>query len=206
MIQFSVLVAGLEAFYGVIGPVVAKRELGGAPAWSIILGAESIGMLAGVLVAMRIRPRRPILLGVVLTFPLALAPFLLAIHAPVLVVAAGALVGGAAIDIFGVLWDTTMQRSVPEAMLSRISSYDALGSLLLGPVGLIVAGPLVAGVGTTNALFVASASVLVPTALALLAPGVRAMRMPAAADPGEAALSPEPVTGPIAPPPVAVVG
>jgi MFS family permease len=201
VVQFSVLVAGLEAFYGVIGPYVAKERLGGAPAWSVILGAESLGMLAGVLVAMRIRPRRPILLGVCLTFPLALAPLLLAGHAPIVLVAAGAFVGGAGIDIFGVLWDTTMQRTVPEELLSRISSYDALGSLLLGPVGLILAGPLITGVGTRSALVIAGVSVLVPTALALLAPGVRQMHLPAAPTPADAvpmAPGPTPIAQPAA--------
>jgi len=204
VIQFSILVAGLEAFYGVIGPYVAKQDLGGAPAWSVILGGESLGMLVGVVIAMRIRPRRPILLGVCLTFPLALAPFLLAIHAPVVVVAAGAFVGGAAIDIFGVLWDTTMQRSVPEEVLSRISSYDALGSLLLGPVGLIVAGPLITRLGTTSALMIASVSVLVPTALALRAPGARHMPLPSAAALADAA--PVPAALASAQPAVVVAG
>jgi hypothetical protein len=176
--QFSILVGGLEAFYGVLGPVVAKRELNGAPSWSIVLAGESIGMLVGVVIAIRIRPRRPILAGVLLTFPLALAPLLLGLGAPVLVVAAGALVGGLCIDIFAVLWETTMQRSVPEAALSRVSSYDALGSLLFGPVGVVVAGPLAGWLGTRHALFVVAASVVVPTALALLSPSVRSMRMP----------------------------
>ena len=176
--QFSILVGGLEAFYGVLGPVVAKRELNGAASWSIVLAGESIGMLVGVVIAIRIRPRRPILTGVLLTFPLALAPALLGLGAPVLVVAAGALVGGLCVDIFAVLWETTMQRSVPEAALSRVSSYDALGSLLFGPVGVVVAGPLAGWLGTGHALFVVAASVVVPTALALLSPGVRQMRMP----------------------------
>jgi hypothetical protein len=190
------LVAGLEAFYGVLGPYVAKERLGGAPAWSVILAGESLGMLAGVMIAIRIRPKRPIMLGVLLTFPLALAPLLLGIGAPVAIVAAGAFVGGMSIDIFGVLWDTAMQRSVPEEMLSRISSYDALGSLLFGPIGLIAAGPLVVGLGSSKALLITSASVVVPTALALLAPGVRGMRMP----------NTPPDVAPVVPATVAAVG
>ena len=42
----------------------------------------------------------------------------------------------------------------------------------------IAAGPLVVGLGSSKALLITSASVVVPTALALLAPGVRGMRMP----------------------------
>lgn len=177
VLQFSVLVGGLEMFYGVLGPVVAKADLGGAPAWSLVLAGESLGMLAGVVIAIRIRPSRPMLLGVLLTFPLSFAPLLLALHMPVPVVFAGALVGGACIDIFGVLWETAMQREVPPAALSRVGSYDALGSLMFGPIGLVAAGPLAAGLGDHGALLVCAATIIVPTALALLSPSVRTMRM-----------------------------
>lgn len=185
VLQFSVLVGGLEAFYGVLGPVVAKQHLGGAPAWSVVLAGESLGMLAGVLIAIRIRPRRPILLGVLLTFPLALAPLLLGLHMPVAVVAAGAFVGGMCVDIFGVLWETAMQREVPPAALSRVSSYDALGSLMFGPVGLVAAGPVAAAMGIYNALLACAGAIIVPTALALLAPGVRHMSVNWEGQPGE---------------------
>lgn len=180
VLQFSVLVAGLQAAFGVLGPVVADRELGGAPAWSAVLAGQAAGMFVGVLIAIRIRPRRPILLGVLLTFPLALAPLLLGLGAPLWTVVVGAFVGGLAIDIFGVLWETTMQREVPPEALSRVSSYDGLGSLMFGPIGLVAAGPLAAGLGPRPALLVAAAVMLVPTALALISPGVRNLRAPQA--------------------------
>ncbi len=176
VLQFSFVVAGLEAFYGVLGPVVAQRDLGGAPGWSVVLGGESLGMFAGVFVALRIRPVRPILLGVLLTIPLGLAPILLGVGAPLLVVAVGAFVGGFCIDLFAVLWDTAMQREIPPAALSRVSSYDALGSLMFGPIGLLAAGPLASQFGPRPALLAAGASVVVPSLLALASPGVRTLR------------------------------
>jgi MFS family permease len=175
VLQFSIIVGGLEAFYGVLGPVVAKHDLGGAGGWSVVLAGESIGMLAGVAIAIRIRPKHPMRLGMLLTFPLALAPTLLGFHFPLLLVAAGALIGGLCIDIFGVLWETSMQREVPSAALSRVSSYDALGSLMFGPIGLGAAGVLVTWLGPRHALFVAAAAVVVPTAIALCVPSVRSM-------------------------------
>jgi MFS family permease len=176
VLQFSIIVGGLEAFYGVLGPVVAKSDLGGASGWSVVLAGESIGMLVGVAIAIRIRPRRPMRIGMILTFPLALAPVLLGVHAPLYLVAAGAFVGGLCIDIFGVIWETSLQREVPAAALSRVSSYDALGSLMFGPIGLAMAGLLVSWFGPRHALFVAAAAVVVPTAAALLVPSVRNMR------------------------------
>ena len=98
-------------------------------------------MLLGVVVAIRARPRHPIRLVVLLTFPLASLPVALALGAPLLVAAGAAFLGGVALDILSVLWDTTMQREIPPDALSRVSSYDALGSLMFGPIGLLLAGP-----------------------------------------------------------------
>jgi hypothetical protein len=41
----------------------------------------------------------------------------------------GGVAAGIAVDILVVLWDTTMQREIPAEALSRVSSYDALGTL-----------------------------------------------------------------------------
>jgi hypothetical protein len=51
---------------------------------------------------------------------------------------------GICFDIFGVLWETTMQREIPPDALSRVSSYDPLGSFMFGPIGLLAAGPALA--------------------------------------------------------------
>jgi MFS family permease len=176
VLQYAVVMAGFQAVVGVLGPVIAQRELGGAPAWSLVLGGESLGMLAGAVVVLRIRPRRPILVGVLLTFPLAAMPVLLGLRAPLWAVVAGAFTGGLSVDFFAILWETTLKRVIPAAALSRVSAYDALGTLMFGPLGLVAAGPVAAALGPRHALFVAAAAMVVPTGLALLSPGVRDLR------------------------------
>ena len=171
--QFSFVVMVLQGVWGVLGPVIANERLGGPKGWSWVLGAESVGMLVGVVIAMRVRPRRPVLSVVLLTFPLALVPLALGLGAPVGVCMAVAFVGGVAIDILTVVWDTTMQRQIPQAALSRVSSYDALGSLMLGPVGMLVAGPSVALLGARTSLLTSAAVIVLASLAALLAPGVR---------------------------------
>jgi hypothetical protein len=52
------------------------------------------------------------------------------------------IAAGASVEVFSVNWATTMQQEIPPAMLSRLSSYDALRSFALAPVGTAVAGPL----------------------------------------------------------------
>src|SRR3954454_18344791 len=46
--------------WSTLGPVVAERELGGAAAWGTVLGATGVGALIGALMAVRVRPRRPL--------------------------------------------------------------------------------------------------------------------------------------------------
>jgi hypothetical protein len=96
------------------------------------------------------------------------------------VVVAAAFVAGFFVEVFGVLWDTTMQQHVPREILSRVASYDALGSLVLLPVGLAVIGPIAQVVGNRWTLLGSAALVVGPTALALLSRDVRTIERRAA--------------------------
>jgi hypothetical protein len=70
-----------------------------------------------------------------------------------------------AIEFFMVLWMTAMQANIPRDSLSRVSSYDALGSLMFGPIGLALAGPMVAITGLSTAFFVAAGVALAALAI-----------------------------------------
>ncbi|MFG1665360.1 MFS transporter [Streptomyces sp. Y7] len=171
--QYAVVVAALNANVGVLGPLVAEEDLGGARAWSLIVAAQALGTIAGAGLAARVRVNRPLLVAVLATFPAALPIALLAVSAPVWLTALVMFGSGVAADVFGVLWATTIQREVPEEALSRVSSYDWFGSLALAPLGLLVAGPVAGGVGTQTALAGSAAVIVLATCAALLSPQVR---------------------------------
>ena len=63
VLQYSFILMLLQAVWAVLGPVVANQRLGGSRGWSWVLGAEAVGMLVGVAIAIRTRPKRPIRLG-----------------------------------------------------------------------------------------------------------------------------------------------
>ncbi len=181
VIQFSVLVMVWQAAHLVLGPVVARTELGGAAAWTTVLTAESLGLIVGGLLAMRMRPRRPIRTVVLLAFGAAPPYLLLGGRAPLLAVAVASFGLGVCFEALTVLWQTTMQREVPPQSLSRVSSYDALGSLLLGPLGLLLAGPAAEVFGAHPSLIACGVVMIVVNGAALLAPGVRSLESPPAA-------------------------
>ncbi|MEV0614519.1 MFS transporter [Nonomuraea sp. NPDC050404] len=178
VLQFSLMLMAVQAGHGVLGPLLAKESLGGPASWSAFLAGEAVGTIAGVLVSMRLRPRRPILVAVLACLPTAVPYLLLGLDAPLWAIVAGAFVLGVSIDVFGVLWQTTMQREVPAESLSRVSSYDMLGSLMFGPIGLLLAGPAAGWFGTEESLLGCAVIVTVATLLALLSPGVRNLRAP----------------------------
>ena len=170
--QFA-FVNGCWAAVNVLGPLLAKQYMGGAPAWAAVLTAMAVGLVSGSLVAIRLRPRYPLRVAAAATFGF-LPPFLvLAFHAPVWLVAAAMLVNGVCVDIFEVLWDTSLQTHIPNDALARISSYDALGSFVLGPLGLVAVGPVAAALGVTPTLIGACAILTAATIMPLLTSAVR---------------------------------
>jgi predicted MFS family arabinose efflux permease len=140
------------------------------------MATQAAGMLLGGFVSMRYRPRRPLFAGnlaiLLITLPLAL----LALPAPLLVVAAAAFIAGAGVEFFEVVWATTLQQQIAPDRLSRVSSYDLLGSYALVPLGTVLIGPLSAAIGMADTLWVAALIVLVATSAVLAVPDVRALR------------------------------
>jgi hypothetical protein len=149
--QFALVNVCFAPCIYVLGPVVAKQHWGGALGWSIVVTANAVGLVGGSFLAMRVRPKRPMLIATIATFGFVPPFFLLAVHAPVWLAALSMLVNGACVDVFEVLWLTALQEYVPDDKLARVNSYDALGSFVLGPLGLLAVGPIAAaiGIGTT---------------------------------------------------------
>jgi MFS family permease len=176
VVQFMFVNACGVGAWAVLGPVVADRSLGGAPAWGAIVAAQSAGFVCGGIITLRYRPARPLLIATLAIFPMVPPLLLLAPPAPAVVVALAAFVAGLSIELFGVFWDTVMQEQIPADALSRVYSYDMLGSIVFIPIGAAVAGPVADQVGLTETLLGASAIVVVATAAVLLVDDVRTLR------------------------------
>jgi MFS family permease len=151
---------GLGGTFFVLGAAISKTSLGGAGAWALILACFSAGGLIGGTTVLRIRPQRPLFIACIAVVPWSFPPAALALHSPLLVLAAFALVSGAGLMIFNSLWETTLQHHVPAASLSRVSAYDWFGSLLMQPLGFALVGPAVALFGQWHWLWIAFAGQL----------------------------------------------
>ena len=145
---------GASAVYG---PLVAKESLGGAAAWGAIVASEGAGLLLGGLILLRWRPQRPLFVGTAALTTGAIPLLCLASLRTTAVIAAAFLVAGVGLELFNTSWATALQEHVPLEKLSRVSSYDALGSFVFIPLGLSIAGPVADAIGLTHALWLAAA-------------------------------------------------
>jgi predicted MFS family arabinose efflux permease len=168
-----------SAGLNILGPIVAKESLGGASIWGLVLAATGVGLVTGSLIALRIRPERPLFVGVIAITLLFPPLVLLAIGAPWPALAASTLLAGIGIELFSVFWDTSLQAHVPNEVLSRVSAWDAIGSLVLIPAAYAIVGPLADVIGIDETLWLCAGIVFVAITAQLLSRQVRELpRLP----------------------------
>jgi hypothetical protein len=175
VLQFGVVNAVQNGAVQIFGPAVAKRHLGGPAAWGGVLTATSLGLVLSGVLMLRWRPRRLLLAATLAVFPFVLPLLALAKPAPLIVVIGAGFLAGFCVEIFGVQWDTAMQQEIPLEKLSRLSAYDALGSLILTPVALAALGPIGAAVGIRATLIGCAVLTIAATAPVLLSRDVRTL-------------------------------
>jgi MFS family permease len=178
----------------VLGPVVSNESLDGSSSWALIAALWGAGGLIGAVLALGVRPRRPLLFGEGLIMLIALPAMLLAIPASALAIGIGALVSGATVGLGEVLYETVSAQEVPAESLSRVVAYDWFGALALEPLGLALIGPLAAGLGVSTTLWLGAAVITVCQAGVLLVPSVRRLEAKVTTD-----LTPTPLPRPIEP-------
>jgi len=173
VIGFSFVNLAFEANWAVLGALQSQEAFDGAVSWAQILGALSFGMIIGVWLANKAKPRYPLRSAMMMTLFIPIFLFSIAIPLPLPFVVIAAVGAGMGLDYFYILWITTVQTEVPEESLSRVNSYDALGSFLLGPIGIAVAGPLALVFGLQVTMITSAIIALIAIVLVLLIPDVR---------------------------------
>jgi predicted MFS family arabinose efflux permease len=160
----------------VLGPYVAKQELGGASAWAVIVTGEAIGSLAGGLAGLRMRPGRPMFVIGALFTVTAFQCVLLALRAPALAIGAAAVLAGFAFSYGTVVWDTSLQSLIPRDKLSRVSAYNWMGAMIFLPAGYAIEGPVADRIGISTSLWIGAAWIVLTTIAVLSVPSVRNFR------------------------------
>ncbi|MFL5970321.1 MAG: MFS transporter [Gaiellaceae bacterium] len=160
----------------VLGPYIAKHELGGAGAWGTVVTGEGIGALAGAVIGLRVQPGRPwIVVGSIFALT-SVQSLLLAVHASFVVIAVAALVAGFSFSLGSVIFETGIQRQIAPEKLSRVSAYSWMCAMVFLPLGYALAGPIADAVGMSAYLVFGAVWIVVTTAVVVSVPGVRDYR------------------------------
>ncbi|MBE2999906.1 MFS transporter [Nocardiopsis sp. HNM0947] len=175
VLQFMVVNAGWAAATTVLGPGIADETFG-RTAWGLLMAANSVGLLIGGVLAARWQPHRALLYGTALVTVQTVPFFALMGPSPLPLLFAAMFVGGVAVEQFTVAWEVSVQENVPQERLSRVYSYDALGSFVAMPVGQIAIGPVAEAAGPGRALALVASATLLATLAAVAVPSVRGLR------------------------------
>ena len=174
---FSFIVMCWAAAENVLGPLIALKHFDGAKSWSLVISAESAGLIIGSFIAFKIKLKYPMRFLMLSSFTLTFYIWSLAKPQSLLVIAFFAFLFGITLDLWGSLWTTALQTKVPREALSRVTSFDAMGSLLFRPIGLAIAAPLSNLFGLSMFLTLAAALTAIAIIIGLLDPQVRNMQM-----------------------------
>jgi MFS family permease len=164
------------ASFLVLGPIVAKRSLGGAPAWGLISASLGAGAILGGLIALRVIPRRPLLVANLALVPAAFQLLALAVPLPTAAIMAFCVIGWIGLTYLNEVWFATVPQLIPAEVLARATSFDWLLSIIAMPIGFAVSGPVADRIGIQSTLVAAAVIMAVPCILIVLVPGVRNVR------------------------------
>jgi MFS family permease len=170
---FMVAVLCVFAQWYALAPSIARNFYGHVWVFGVLESMAGVGAVCGAFVGMKWRPARPLRAGLlmVLAWPLMAAVF--ALGAPLALTFACAFATGVGFSLFMIWWETALAQHIPPHALSRVSSYDWMGSLALLPLGYLLAGPLASAFGARTVLLAGS---VIGAAMLLLALVPRATR------------------------------
>ena len=188
VLAFMVMNAIHVGAWGVAGPYIAKNnDLLGISGWGWVVSAEGVGVLLMTLILMWFPLKRPLRYGMIGMAAFAIPLTVLGVHPAVVLLAIAALIAGAGAEVFSTGWNLAMMENIPGEKLSRVSSYDMLGSFVVMPIGTLIYGWLITHADAATVL-ITSGIVYAAVALAtLVVPSVWRMGRPADAAPETAA-------------------
>jgi predicted MFS family arabinose efflux permease len=180
---FSVTLMCSYATWMSLGPAVTGDVYGHVGLYGVFVALYGVGCLGGSLLASVWRPARPLRNALLLAALWPGMSIVLAVGIPRGIAGAWMVVAGVQSGLFMVTWETALARHIPPASLSRVSSYDWMGSLALLPVGFVLSGPLASVFGARTVLGVGGAIGVVATLVALVPRATRELAGEPAAAP-----------------------
>jgi predicted MFS family arabinose efflux permease len=172
-----------QAYSAVLGPVWAKESGAGVAVLGTLFAVMSGASVVGALAAARWGETLPRFRTYVVAFLICGAPryVVMALDAPVWAVFAITGVAGVASGFLNPILGAVIMERIPVHLLGRVSSLNTAICWSLMPLGGVLGGLAVAGLGVSPALLIAGAAYFVTTMAPTRVPSFRRMdRVPAA--------------------------
>ncbi|MFF1413492.1 MFS transporter [Streptomyces sp. NPDC058289] len=177
--------------YGVLlfGPLVplSSALIGarlGPNAYGLAVSSLGVGTVLGGMLALRLRPARPLAAGAVAMVLFTVLPLCVALGAGLPVLLAGHVIGGGAWAFWSVMWATSVQTHTPPEVLNRVTAYELAGSVSGIALGQILAGPATELASPETLLLVSAGTCLAGCVALLSIPAIRTLRRIALTDGG----------------------
>ncbi|MGY3340054.1 MFS family permease [Streptomyces filamentosus] len=179
--MWSVILVWMVCGVLVFGPLVplGAALIGarlGPDAYGLAVSFLGAGTVLGGLLALRLRPARPLAAGAVAVGLYTALPLCVALGADLPVLLAGHALGGAALAFWSVMWATSVQTHTPPEVLNRVTAYELAGSVSGIALGQLLAGPAAALAAPRHLLLLAAAACVAGCAALLAVPAVRTLR------------------------------
>lgn len=152
---------------------ILLQERGLLAYYGLMTGLQAVGAILGGMLIASWKPRLPGVVAVSALALLGLQLVALALNLPLFLLGAAMVATGAGYAVFGVLWYTALQKSIPEQLRGRVMSVDMLGTFGLAPVGLALAPLALSAWGNRPVLLAATAVLAATTIVPLLRRDVR---------------------------------
>ncbi|WP_234900121.1 MFS transporter [Streptomyces filamentosus] len=179
--MWSVILVWMVCGVLVFGPLVplGAALIGarlGPDAYGLAVSFLGAGTVLGGLLALRLRPARPLAAGAAAVGLYTALPLCVALGADLPVLLAGHALGGAALAFWSVMWATSVQTHTPPEVLNRVTAYELAGSVSGIALGQLLAGPAAALAAPHHLLLLAAAACVAGCAALLAVPAVRTLR------------------------------
>jgi MFS family permease len=183
---FSGLVLVVYTPWYALVPGISRDLYGGSGVFGALEAIAGAGAVIAAAVGVAWRPRRPLVVGLLLMELWPLTCVAAALAAPLAIVLALSFASGFGFGLMLIVWEVALAEHIPPGALSRVSAYDWMGSMALMPLGFVLAGPLAASFGAREVLGAGGVIGLVLVALALLPRTTRTLGRPVQARAGSA--------------------
>lgn len=160
-------------------PIISKREFETNSVLAASMAAFAIGATVSSLWSLKLNPKYPGRVSLIVWSFFALMPIALAFpYSPTFIVVVY-LIAGISVGPWDAYWPIALQRAIPKEKLGRVFALDHAGSAGMIPLGMALVGPMTEIFGERNFLIFAAIFHVLVNIVVYRVPGVKEMASPA---------------------------